>query len=163
MARFRPYYVSSGVVAISGTSPVPVLYGIAASGFDYNACAIRLDVLANSGSPVIPANASLQVQLCQTTGTVGGGATVTAQNTGQGSVSSKSVWTSASSAALTGLTQGAEQWPGTCPLAPGVFCGELFADGFEIHSLFAGPLCVYVTPSASATGLAVVAGVSFSE
>ena len=101
--------------------------------------------------------------MCQASGTVGGGGTVTAQNVGMGSVSAKSVWTSAASAAITGMTQGAEYWPGTAPLAPGGWCGEQFGDGMERHSLNAGPLGIYVTPSASATGLAVVAGIDASE
>lgn len=160
--RSRPYYVSSGPVAIgAGGTAVCALYGLPSSGFGYSSAAVRCYVVATGSSP--SSNGSLQVQLAQASGTAGGGGSVTPQTIGQGSSAAKSTWTSASAAAITGLTQGAEYWSGSAVLAPAGFAGEQFLIDLERYASNSAPLSVWLTPSVTPTTLSAVVTVDFGE
>jgi hypothetical protein len=160
MSLARAYNVASGAVSIGGTSATPALYGAAASGADFNIVGIKPRVTSAAGSP--PSNTSILVQLCAVTGSVGGGASVTARPTGQSTQAAQSTWKSGSSA-LTGLTQGNVLWSDDIPYTAGGGLIDWLPQGFEVNVAASGLVAVYFTAGSAGSSCSFSVDVAFAE
>lgn len=163
MSIFRGYEVDSGGVSIAGTSATPMLYVAAAAAADLNVCKLKV-AIEGASSPAPPSNGSVLFTLNKVTGTVGGGAALTASPTGQSSLAAQSAWKSGSTA-LTGLTQSTEYWAGVVPFTAGASWTDDFENtGFEINIPASGIYAVYFTAASGAgTGCNARAVLWFAE
>jgi len=143
MPAGRPYFVSSGLIAISGTSAVPMLYGTTTSTADVNIAAIRVACEAASGGTP-PGNASLLFQLAVVTGSVGGGGgAITAAHTGTSTQAANTTFISGSTA-LTGLTKSTVIWEHPIALTAGSSWEDTFVPGeFERNFAVSVQFAVY--------------------
>jgi hypothetical protein len=88
--------------------------------------------------------------LNKVTGTVGGGAAVTPEPTGQSTLAAQTTVKSGSTA-LTGLTQGAEYWAAVVPFTAGASWSDDFENtGLEINIAASGLYAVYFTAASGA-------------
>lgn len=167
MSMARTYEVDSGLVSIAGTSLTPLLYIATTATNDANITRIKCSVEAVS-APAPPSNGSIFFSLNKVSGTVGGGATVTATQLA-GSVLAANTTFKSGSTALTGLTQGAEYWPGPAPLTSGAWVEDAYENtGFEIsvpaNVSSAGIFAVYfIAPSGAGSGLSARCALWFAE
>lgn len=150
MSIFRGYTVDSLGVSISGTSAIPVLYIAAASAADLNITRLKVQCEAAS-SPAPPSNGSILWTLNLVTGSVAGGGSVVAEPTGQSSLAAQTTFTSANSAAITGLTKSTEFWHGVIPFTAGAWAEDTFENtGFEVNIPHSGIYAMYMTAASGA-------------
>jgi hypothetical protein len=146
---FRAYEADSLGVSIAGTSATPAMYFAPSSTADANLCKIKVAV-EGASSPAPPSNGSVLFVLAKVTGTVGGGASVTPQPTGQSTLAATTVVKSGSTA-LTGLTQGVTLWTGVIPFTAGASWSDDFENtGFELSLAASGLYAVYFTAASGA-------------
>jgi hypothetical protein len=164
MSIFRSYFVDSLGISIGGTSATPALYIAAASAADLNIARLKVEIEAAS-SPAPPSNGSVLFQLSLVTGTVGGGGSVTAEPTGQSTLAAQTTFTSAHSAAITGLTQSTTYWQSVVPFTAGAWAEDTFENtGFEINIPHSGIYAVYFTAASGAgSGCNARVGLWFAE
>lgn len=160
MSLARAYNVASGPVSIAGTSATPALYGAAAAGADLNIVGIKPRVTSAAGAP--PSNTSILVQIAVVTGTVGGGAALTARPTGQSSLAAQSTWKSGSTA-LTGLTAGNILWSDDIPYTAGGGLIDWLPQGFEVNVAAGTLVAVYFTAGSAGSGCSFSADLAFAE
>lgn len=160
MSLARAYNVGSSAVSIANTSATAALYGAAAAGADLNIVGIKPRVTSAAGSP--PANTSVLVQVSVVTGSVGGGAPVTARPTGQSSLAAQSTWKSGSTA-LTGLTQGNTLWEDDIPYTAGGGCIDWLPQGFEVNVAAGTLVAVYFTAGSAGSGCSFSVDLAFAE
>jgi hypothetical protein len=160
MSLARAYHVASGAVSISGTSATPALYGAAPSAADFNIVGIKPRVESAAGSP--PSNTSILVQVCAVSGSVTGGASVTARPTGQSAIAAQSTWKSGSTA-LGGLTQGNVLWEDDIPYTAGGGLIDWLPQGFEINVTASGLVAVYFTAGSAGSSCSFAVGLDFAE
>jgi hypothetical protein len=150
MPLARSYFVDTTGVNISATSATPALYIAPTSTNDLWVCRIRVSIEAAS-TPSPPTNGSVLFQLCKVTGTKAGGGAVTPQITGQGTLAANTVFSSAQSAAITGLTQSTVYWAHPVPFATGASWEDSFENtGFERYIPASGTYAVYFTAASGA-------------
>ena len=150
MALSRTYFVDSLGVSIGSASATPALYIAPTSTNDLTVCRIRVSVEAAS-TPSPPTNGSVLFQLCKVTGTKAGGGAVTPANTGQGALAANTVFSSAQSASITGLTQSTVYWAHPIPFATGASWEDSFENtGFERYIPASGIYAVYFTAASGA-------------
>lgn len=150
MAIYRGYEVDSLGISIGGTSATPALYILPTTTSDANILRVKCAIEAAS-SPAPPSNGSVLFTLSKVTGTVGGGASVTAQPTGPSSLAANTTFKSGSTS-LTGLTQGVELYAAVVPFTSGAWSEDTFENtGLEIY-LPAGTAayCVYFQAASGA-------------
>ena len=150
MSMFRPYEVDSLGISIGGTSATPALYILPTTTSDANIVRIKVAIEAAS-SPAPPSNGSVLWVLSKVTGSVGGGASVTAQPIGPSTLAANTTFKSGSTA-LTGLTQGVELWAGVVPFTAGAWAEDTFENtGMEVY-LPSGTAayCMYFTAASGA-------------
>jgi hypothetical protein len=162
MTSKRTYFVDSKEVAIGVTTAVPALYGATVSTADCSIVGIRVSCEATS-SPTPPSNGSILAALNIVTGTVGGGASVTANNNGPSTLAANTTFKSGSTA-LTGLTQSTELWSHPIAFAAGASWGEWFPEGFERNIPVSTFFGVYFTAaSGDGSGFAFKVTLEFAE
>jgi hypothetical protein len=164
MSIFRSYVVDSLGVSIAATTATPALYIAAASAADLNITRVKVMCEAAS-STAPPSNGSILFTLNLVTGSVGGGGSVTAEPTGQSTLAAQTTFTSASSAAITGLTKSTEFWHGVIPFTAGAWAEDTFENtGFEINIPHSGIYAVYFTAASGAgSGCNARVGLWFAE
>jgi hypothetical protein len=163
MASRRTYFVKSGAVTLNSTSMIPVLVGSAPSTADFNLVGLRVASQAVS-SPSPQNNGSILGAVYVVTGTLAGGASVTPQQLGGNTLGAKSTWTSASSAAITGLTLGAELWEQPIGTGGGSGWGEWFPDSFEIPCAPSTLIAIcYSAAAGYGSGMAFSTTANFAE
>lgn len=164
MLNGRTYMVDSGLVSIASTSAVPALYF--ATGATNTLALAKMKVSVEGvSSPAPPSNGSVFFALCVVTGTVGGGGSVTPEQTSGPALAAQSSWTSANSAAITGLTQSTEAWPATIPFTAGASWSDDFENtGLEPAIAISSKYAVYFTAASGAgTGCSARVVLWFSE
>jgi hypothetical protein len=159
MSQDRSYFVDSGPVSIAATTATPALYFTPAQ--DLNVVGVRASVSSAAGAP--PSNTSILCALAIVTGTQGGGGAVTPRPTGQSQYAATSTWESATSAALTGLTEGAVLWDIDIPYSAGGSWGEWFPQGFERNCPNGTKMCFYFTAGSAGSGCSLAFRVDFTE
>jgi hypothetical protein len=150
MLNGRTYMVDSGLVSIGGTSATPALYFSTPSTGTLALAKMKVSVEGVS-SPAPPSNGSVFFALCVVTGTQGGGGAVTPAQTSGPALAAQSTWESASSSALTGLTQSTEVWPATVPFTAGASWSDDFENtGLEPAIAISSKYAVYFTAASGA-------------
>jgi hypothetical protein len=150
MLNGRTYMVDSGLISIATASAVPALYFSTPSTGTLALAKMKVSVEGVS-SPAPPSNGSVFFALCVVTGTQGGGGAVTPEQTSGPALAAQSTWESASSAALTGLTQSTEVWPSTIPFTAGASWSDDFENtGLEPAIAISAKYCVYFTAASGA-------------
>lgn len=153
MSMYRAYSVDSGLVAISSTGLTPLLYLAPTSTNDANIIAVKASIETGSSAPTAVSNSDLFFSLNTVTGTKAGGGAVTPTKLNT-SLAANTVVSSAASAAITGLTQAAEQWGGAIPFTAGAFTNEAWENtGREINLAASSLNAFYVSvPSGPGVG-----------
>lgn len=171
MSRGRLYKVSVFDTSVwtptggtnTGTTSLPVLYGVTGAAVTLNISTIAVGVM---GVGTIPSNTSVTWSVNIVTGSVGGGQTATPQQKGGPALAAQSTWLTAggaSAAAITGLTQGASLWDRITPFAAGANWEdvETYADEFPIP--VSTKFAVYCTPTGTGTSTTFFAELEFTE
>jgi hypothetical protein len=164
MLNTRTYMVDSGLVSIGSTSATPVLYLSTSATQTLTIAKIKVSV-EGASSPAPPSNGSVFFTLNLVTGTVGGGGAVTPSQLSGPALAAQTTWESATSAALTGLTQSTEYWPFTVPFTAGASWADDHENtGLEFPVGISGKYAVYfVAASGAGSGCSARACVWFSE
>lgn len=151
MSTSRPYFVDSLGVSIGGTSATPILYIAPTATNDLYVSRIRVAIEAAS-SPAPPSNGSVLFQLVKVTGSkAGGGAVVPAPVGANAALAANTVFSSANSAAITGLTLSTEYWAHPIPFAAGASWEDSLENtGFERYIPASGLYAVYFTAASGA-------------
>lgn len=150
MLNLRTYMADSGLVSIGSTSATPVLYFSTTSTQTLTIAKIKVSVEGVS-SPAPPSNGSVFFSVNVVTGTVGGGGAVTPTQLSGPALAAQTTWKSASSAALTGLTQSTEVWPFTVPFTAGASWADDHENtGLEVPIPVSGLYAVYFTAASGA-------------
>ena len=150
MSSKRVYFVDSTGVSIGGTSATPMLYIAPISTADLNILRIRV-AIEGASTPTPPSNGSVLFQLAKVTGTKAGGGAVTPAPTGQSTQAANTVFSSAQSAAITGLTQSTVYWSHPIPYAAGASWEEyLDSPDLERNIPASGLYAVYFTAASGA-------------
>lgn len=154
MAISRYYEVNSGLVNITGSTAVPVLYISTPSTATSNILRVKPFIEAVS-SPAPPSNGSVYWSVNKVTGTKAGGAAVTASPTSADSLASN-VTFSGGSTAITGLTQSTELWGAAVPFTAGGGWEDAYENtGLEIFLGASGQFAVYmIAASGFGSGMA---------
>ncbi len=166
MAQARQYSVDSTLVSVGSTSATPALYIAPTSTNDLNISRIKVSVEATSTQSASPStNNSIFFSLNKVTGSKGGGGAVTPTPLGASALAANTVWSSAQSAAITGLTQGVEYWGQTLALSAGAWAEDSYENtGLEINIPASGQFCFYfIAASSAGSNLAVRIIPVFSE
>jgi len=164
MSISRNYFVDSGLVSIGGTGATPMLYIAPTATNDLNVCRIFCGIEAGA-SPTPASNASVLFQLAKVTGTKAGGGAVTPSQLSGVALAANTVFSSALSAAITGLTISTEYWARGIPFAAGAFIEDAYENtGFEVEIPASGTWGVYFTAAAGAgTNFNARCTLNFSE
>ncbi len=165
----RTYFVDSSPVAtspvaISATTPVPMLYIAPTATNDLNICRIRVSVEGIS-TPTPPNNGSVLFSLNLVTGTKAGGGAVTPSKTGPSGLAANTVFSSAQSAAITGLTQSTCLWSHPVPFAAGASWEDSLENtGFERYIPASGIYAIYFQAASGAgSGCGAKVTLDFAE
>src|SRR5262249_32025122 len=145
MAMYRPYYLDSGLISVSGTGVLaPLLYLAPPSTADCNIIALVCSVEVDSSNPTAVSNSDLFFSLNTTTGTKAGGAAVTPNITGPSSLAANTV-VSSGTTPITGLTQSTERWGHAVPFTAGAFTDQAWENtGREISLAASSTSAFYV-------------------
>lgn len=150
MATSRAYQVDSLGVSIGGTSATPILYIAPTSTNDVNIVKAKFCIEAAS-TPTPPSNGSVLFQIAKVTGTKAGGGAVTPSQLSGVVLAANTVFSSANSAAITGLTQSTVYWTGVVPFAAGAsWSDEEENTGLELNIPASGIYAVYFTAASGA-------------
>jgi hypothetical protein len=145
MSMYRAYTVDSGLIAVSATGLTPLLYVAPTSTNDAHLINVKVSAEAGGTAPTAVSNSDLFFSANVVTGTKAGGGAVTPAPLGSNSLAANTVFSSASSAAITGLTQSTEKWGQPIPFTGGAFSSEDWANtGEEIDLLQSTLNCFYV-------------------
>jgi hypothetical protein len=161
----RTYTADSGLIATSGTSPVPAFYIAPTTTNDLVICRIKVQVEATSSQSASPStNNSILFQLSTVTGTKAGGAAITPKQIAGTVLTANTVFSSGSTA-ITGLTQTTESWQNTIALSAGAWAEDAYENtGLEIPLAASSLTCFYFTTASGAgSGLAARITVTFTE
>lgn len=161
----RIYMADSGLIATSGTSPVPALYIAPTALNDLVISRIKVAVEATANQAASPSTPnSILFQLSKVTGTKGGGAAVTPTQISGVGLAANTVFSSGSTA-LTGLAQSTELWPQPLGLTAGAWAEDTYENtGLEIPLGPSTQTCFYfTTASGPGAGLAARIVVWFAE
>ena len=157
MAQGRAYTVSSGLIAVTGTTQTSLLFATAGATVTADALAIRVSSPSGS-SPTYPANSSLKFTLATTTG--GTGATSLTPNSANGlEIAANTVWTSG----VSGQTLTKILWEHNVQFAAGANWGEIFVPGLERRLNASTQWGLFVTLSATSTATDFEGGLDFVE
>jgi hypothetical protein len=131
---YRPYYVDSGLISVSGTGTLaPLLYLAPPSTADVNIIALVCSVEVDAANPTAVSNSDLFFSLNTVTGTKAGGAAVTPNRIGPSALAANTV-ASSGTTAITGLTQSTELWGHPVPFTAGAFTDQAWENtGREIN------------------------------
>lgn len=153
MPMYRAYSVDSGLVALAATGLTPLLYLTPSASTDANVIAVKASIETGSSAPTAVSNGNLLFSLNVVTGTKAGGGAVTPSKLGTPLASNTTV-SSASSAAITGLTESTELWAGAVPFTAGAFTNEAWENtGREVNLAASSLNCFYVNcPSGPGDG-----------
>lgn len=123
MPMSRTYMTDTGLVAIAATGLTPVLYVAPTATNDLNFFKVVPSIEADASVPTVPSNSNVFISLNKVTGTKAGGGAVTPYGPigFPSGLAANTVFSSAQSAAITGLTQSTEVWGRTIPFAVGAF------------------------------------------
>ncbi len=134
MAMYRPYYVDSGLISVSGTGVLaPLLYFAPTATNDCNIIALVCSVEVDASNPTAVSNSDLFFSLNTVTGTKAGGAAVTPNITGPSGLAANTV-VSSGTTPITGLTQSTERWGHPVPFTAGAFTDQAWENtGREIN------------------------------
>lgn len=167
MSMYRPYTADSGLIAVGATGLIPLLYVAPTSTNDLHIIGIKVSAEVSGSAPTAVSNSNLLFSLNTVTGTKAGGGAVTPTPLGSNSLAANTVVSSASSAAITGLTQSTGKWAQPIPFTGGAFSTEDWANtGEEIDLLQSTLNCIYVSvPSGPGygSGWYVHAQIRFAE
>lgn len=154
MSMYRAYRVNTGLIAISSTGLTPLLYVAPTSTNDLHITSIKVSIATGSSAPTAVSNGEWYFSLNVVTGTKAGGGAVTPSKLGSSALAANTVFSSASSAAITGLTQSTDAWGGDIPFTAGAFSTEDWANTGEEIDLAASSLnCFYLNvPSGPGVG-----------
>ena len=161
----RVYTATTNLVAYTGTSATPILYGAAPATATLDIQAIRIGIYSGSGVSY-PSNGSVLCQLARVTGTVGGGTSITARiapHNASDIASNISALDDASGAAITGLTQGVNLWQQSLPFTAGANWAEWVTPGTEWRISASGLFALYLTASSAGTATDFAAEVVWTE
>ena len=162
---FRAYNVDSGLVNITGSTAVPILYLTTTSTSDCWLSIFRPSIEAVS-SPAPPSNGSVYFGLYKITGTKGGGSAVTPQGPLGGQTLASNTTFSSGSTTITGLTQGAlAGWSEPVAFTSGAGWGDDRENtGFSVYVPQSTQLCFYfIAASGFGSGCAARMTVALSE
>ncbi|MGH3407647.1 MAG: hypothetical protein ACRDRJ_34880 [Streptosporangiaceae bacterium] len=167
MSMFRGYEVDSLGVAVAA-SATPILYFATTSTNDMHIYRWRAVIEGVSSSSAPPTNASVVFTINLVTGTVGGGGSVTArQRSGfntSGALAANTTFTSAESAAITGLTQSTQLAFAEIPYATGSWELDAWENtGNEVDIPQSGKYCVYMIASQAGTACNARTVLNFAE
>lgn len=164
MLNLRTYMVDSGLVSIGSTSATPVLYLATSATQTLTIAKVKVSVEGVS-SPAPPSNGSVLFQLSLVTGTQGGGGAATPTQLSGPALAAQTTWESATSSALTGLTQSTEIWPFTVPFTAGASWADDHENtGLEFAVPISGKYAIYFTAASGAgSGCSARAVVWFAE
>jgi len=134
MSMYRPYYIDSGLISVSGTGVLgPLLYFAPPATADCSIIALVCSVEVDATNPTAVSNSDLFFTLNTTTGTKAGGSAVTPNITGPSSLAANTV-VSSGTVAITGLTQSTERWGHPVPFTAGAFTDQAWENtGREIY------------------------------
>lgn len=143
MALARYYEINSGLINITGSTAVPILF--MSTGSTVTANVLRLKVsIEGVSSPAPPNNGSVYFSLNVVTGTKGGGSAVTPAPTTADTLASN-VTCSSGSTSLTGLTASTELWGAAVPFASGAAWEDAYENtGLEVYLKASGQWAVYM-------------------
>lgn len=157
MGMYRAYVADSGLVGVSGTGLIPVLYIAPTSTADLNIIAVKASIEVAGSAPTAVSNSDLYFSLNTVTGTKAGGAAVTPSKLSPSALAAATVFSSGSTA-LTGLTQTTELWGGAVPFTAGAFTNEAWENTGREINLAASSLSAFYVNVPSGPG----AGTGFS-
>ncbi|HEX4661906.1 MAG TPA: hypothetical protein VH307_31305 [Streptosporangiaceae bacterium] len=147
MSMSRTYIADSGLIAIGATGLTPAFYLAPTATNDLNIFKIVPSISAGAGVPTVPSNSNLFCSLNKVTGTKAGGGAVTPSGPLQNlsGLAANTVWSSAASAAITGLTQSTEAWGKDIPFAAGASSDvdEENTNSLEINIPASSTYCFY--------------------
>jgi hypothetical protein len=145
MAMYRPYYVDSGLLSVSGTGVLaPLLYFAPPATADANIIALVCSVEVDAATPTAVSNSDLFFSLNKVTGTKAGGAAVTPAIIGPSSLAANTV-ASSGTTPITGLTQSTELWGHPVPFTAGAFTDQAWENtGREINLAASSTSAFYV-------------------
>jgi hypothetical protein len=148
----RTYAVDSTLIATTGTSAYAALYIAPTSTNDLVICRIKVQVEATSSQSASPStNNSILFQLSTVTGSKAGGGAVTPKQISGTTLAANTVFSSAASAAITGLTQTTEYWQNTIALSAGSWAEDAYENtGLEIPLAASSLSCFYFTTASGA-------------
>jgi hypothetical protein len=131
----RVYTATTNLVAYGTTTTVAIMAGSANTTNPLDIECIRVGIHTSGTTPSYPSNASILWQLSRTTGTIGGGSSIAAtriapHNTTDVASNIGALY-DASSAAITGLTQGVNLRQGVLPFTAGQEVVEWVTPGSE--------------------------------
>jgi hypothetical protein len=162
MALGRTYEANSGLVAVTATSAVPILYGVTTSTNTADVVAYRIGSWAGS-SASYPSNGSALFQLSRVTGTQAGGTSVTAVPQNDTDIAANTLFHDATGSAITGLTQGVVPYQQVIPFTAGAGWSEWVTPGTETRISASGKFAIYLTISATSTATDFTVGIRFVE
>jgi len=144
MAMYRPYIVDTGLVSITATGLTPLLYIAPTSTNDVNIIAVACSVEVSGSAPTAVSNSDWFFSVNTVTGTKGGGGAVVPSIIGPSSLAANTVFSSAASAAITGLTQSTERYGHAVPFSAGSFSDGAWENtGREINLAASSTSAVY--------------------
>jgi hypothetical protein len=168
MAQGRVYTATSNLVSYGTTTTLPIMAGSATSTAPFDIWAIRVGIHTAGTAPTFPSNTSLLCQLSRTTGAVGGGSSIAstriAPHNTTDVASNIGYLYDASSAAITGLTQGVNMWQGVLPFTAGQEVSEWVTPGAEWRVSASTTFALFVTsPGGAGTETDVWGEIVWSE
>lgn len=134
MSMYRPYYLDSGLISISGTGILgPLLYLAPTATNDADVIAVVCSVEVDATNPTAVSNSDVFFSLNTVTGVKAGGAAVTPAVLGPSALAANTV-ASSGTTAITGLTQSTERWGHAVPFTAGAFTDQAWENtGREIN------------------------------
>ena len=150
----RWYTATSNLVSYTTTTLTPVMAGSATTTAPFDIACVRIGFHAAGSTSTFPTSASVLCQLSRTTGAIGGGSAITARiaphNTTDPASNAGYLY-DASSAGITGLTQGVNLWSEPLPFSAGSNWAEWVSPGSEWRISANTTFALFVTASAAGT------------
>jgi hypothetical protein len=164
----RIYTATSNLVAYGTTTTVAILAGSASSTAPFDIGCVRVGIHTSGTAPSYPSNTSLLWQLSRTTGVIGGGSSIAstriAPHNTTDVASNIGYLYDASSAAITGLTQGVNLRQGVLPYTAGQEVTEWVTPGWEWRISANTTFALFVTaPGGAGTETDIEAEIVWEE
>ena len=164
----RVYTATTNLVSYGTTTTLPIMAGSANTTNPLDIECIRIGIHTAGTAPTYPSNASILWQLSRTTGAIGGGSSIAAtriapHNTTDVASNIGALY-DASSAAITGLTQGVNLRQGVLPYTAGQEVVEWVTPGSEWRISAGTAFGLFVTsPGGAGTQTDIEAEIAWLE